>query len=375
MILVISCVAAFFLAYANGANDNFKGVATLYGSGTATYRTALLWATFTTAIGSVLALIFAHGLLATFSGKGLVPDAVVAMKSFALAVVFAAAGTVMLATRLGFPISTTHALTGALVGAGLLASPEGVHFGKLGSAFFAPLLLSPLIALLLSMTLYPALRFFRVRTGVQKETCLCVGTEVVGVVPPGMEKGQALALYAAEIPAASVGTAPYCVDKYRGAVLAVDAGGTLDKFHFLSGGLVCGARALNDTPKIAALLLLGAAISPSIAIAGVALVMCLGGLANARRIAEMLSHKVTTMSPGQGFTANFVTSVLVLSASKLGLPVSTTHVSCGSLFGIGVISGHAQWKSIAAILVAWVTTLPVAALLGAGFFTALKNFL
>ena len=57
----------------------------------------------------------------------------------------AAAATVMLATRIGIPISTTHALTGALMGAGWLASPEGVDLARLGSNFFAPLLISPFL--------------------------------------------------------------------------------------------------------------------------------------------------------------------------------------------------------------------------------------
>ena len=64
----------------------------------------------------------------------MVPDSIVTLKSFSLAVVLAAAATVMLATRIGIPISTTHALTGALMGAGWLASPEGVNLARLGSS-------------------------------------------------------------------------------------------------------------------------------------------------------------------------------------------------------------------------------------------------
>ena len=67
---------ALFLAWSNGSNDNFKGVATIYGSGTASYRTALAWATATTLAGSLLTLLLAASLIKTFSAKGLVPDAV-----------------------------------------------------------------------------------------------------------------------------------------------------------------------------------------------------------------------------------------------------------------------------------------------------------
>src|SRR4026208_2386170 len=102
-------LAVLFLAYANGANDNFKGVATLFGSGTATYRTALLWATGTTLAGSLCALLLAQAWIGAFKGRGLVPDAVTTQGRFLLSVSLAAASTVLLATRLGMPVSTTHA--------------------------------------------------------------------------------------------------------------------------------------------------------------------------------------------------------------------------------------------------------------------------
>jgi PiT family inorganic phosphate transporter len=69
----------------------------------------------------------------------------------------------------------------------------------------------------------------------------------------------------------------------------------------------------------------------------VAVVMAVGGLINARRVAETMSHKITEINRGQGFSANIATALMVISASQFGLPVSTTHVSVGSLFGIGII--------------------------------------
>ncbi len=114
-------LATCFLAYSNGSNDNFKGVATLFGSGVTDYRKALWWATITTFAGSVCSVFLADALIANFSGKGLVPDFVAGTPDFLTAVALGAGCTVMLASRLGFPISTTHALIGALVGAGVMA--------------------------------------------------------------------------------------------------------------------------------------------------------------------------------------------------------------------------------------------------------------
>ena len=70
-------LGVLLLAYSNGANDNFKGVATLFGSATTKYRTALAWGTGTTLAGSLAALLLAERLIHVFSGAGLVPDSLV----------------------------------------------------------------------------------------------------------------------------------------------------------------------------------------------------------------------------------------------------------------------------------------------------------
>ena len=87
-ILIILFLATCFLAYSNGANDNFKGVATLFGSRTINYKGAIWLATVTTFAGSVGSIFFAQTLVKTFSGKGLVPDAVSISPEFLTAVAF-----------------------------------------------------------------------------------------------------------------------------------------------------------------------------------------------------------------------------------------------------------------------------------------------
>src|ERR1700693_6135138 len=106
-LLCLIVVAVLFLAYSNGANDNFKGVATLFGSGTCTYRQALVWATVTTLAGSLLALYLAGRLVDSFKGKGLFPDEVTRQPAFVLAVSLGAALTVLLATWTGLPVTSS----------------------------------------------------------------------------------------------------------------------------------------------------------------------------------------------------------------------------------------------------------------------------
>ena len=117
--LLLILGATLFVAYANGANDNFKGVATLFGSGTTDYRKALAWATVTTMAGSLSAIFFATKLIQTFSGKGLLPDAWIANPVFMASVILGAGLTVFFAAKMGISISTTHGLVGALLGSGL----------------------------------------------------------------------------------------------------------------------------------------------------------------------------------------------------------------------------------------------------------------
>src|SRR5207247_5071564 len=120
MTLALLFLATCFLAYSNGANDNFKGVASLFGSTTCNYRTAISWATITTFAGSIMSIFLAQTLLRKFSAKGIVPDHFVGSEYFLLAVAIGAGLTVIIATLTCFPISTTHALTGAISDYGLV---------------------------------------------------------------------------------------------------------------------------------------------------------------------------------------------------------------------------------------------------------------
>ncbi len=271
MLLWLLIAAVLLLAYGNGANDNFKGVATLYGSGTTSYRRALAWATAATLVGSMLALLLASGLVDAFKGKGLVPDVVTLDPVFLLAVSLGAASTVLLATLIGLPVSTTHALIGGLAGAGLVATVGQIAWPALLKAFLLPVLVSPLLSVLLTLGLYPLLHRLRRRLGVERNSCLCVG----GRDEPVRIAADGTMAFARTGMAIEAGRAPECVQRYQGRVLGWEAGRMLDGLHFLSGGAVCLARELNDTPKIVALL-------PGCAGRGAALRLGAGGRGDGR---------------------------------------------------------------------------------------------
>ena len=374
MTMVLLFITVCFLAFSNGANDNFKGVASLYGSGAASYRIALTWATVTTLAGSVCALFLAQTLLIKFSGKGLAPDELTQSIPFITAVAAGSGLTVILATRLGFPVSTTHALLGALTGSTLVATGS-IQFAALGTNFIMPLLLSPVVALLLAIVIYTGFRQIRQRSATSNLLCLCIENKTEMNASCFVDNSGTLTIDKSATHSLSLDSQKACASRYAGVIFGIDLQRVMDALHFFSAGAVCFARGLNDTPKITALMLLAPGFSLQWKIVLIALTMALGGLLNARRVAETMSHKITTISHGQGLSANLTTAFLVIFASKLGLSVSTTHVSVGALFGIGLTTKRANTKMIATILLSWLLTLPCAALCAAGLYAAIGNYM
>ncbi len=356
---------AMFLAFVNGANDNMKGVATLYGSGALGYRACLLLATVSTAAGSLASLLLAGALAKAFSAKGLVPDAFLTPEYLA-AVALGASATVLVATRLGLPVSTTHALVGALGGAAAVAAGSALDLSVLGGVFVLPLAAGPLLGVGLALLLIHFGARMARRTGLTPAACVCV--EQAEALPAA---GGAFALRDARL-ALVVDHRAECARRREVRVLGFELDRAMDLGHLASATLVGFARGLNDTPKILGLIAGARVLSPAMGTLALTAAMALGGWIAARRVAETLAKKLTPMSPSEGLAANVATSLLVASASQLGLPVSTTHVSTGGIFGIGAASGELRWRMAGEVALAWVATLPLAAGLGGVMMWALR---
>lgn len=309
MFLISLFLSTLFLAYSNGANDNFKGVATLFGSRTTSYQTAILWSTIITFAGGVTAILFASTLVKNFSGKGILPDAIANAPEFHVAVAIASGLTVLIAALTGFPISTTHSLIGAIFGAGLVARGMQVNFAALGNLFFLPLLLSPIIAIALGIGIYSLFEYISYKFN--------------------LEANQKM----------------------------------IDACHFISSGIVCFTRGLNDTPKIVSLISIIDYFSIQGGMITVAMAIALGGLLNSQKIAETMSEKITSMNSTQGLSANLVTGILAIAATQLGLPVSTTQVSVSSIFGVGLMGKKVNFRVFYQILFSWLFTLPIATII------------
>ena len=363
---IVAFVLLLALAFANGANDVSKAIATLVGSGVTGYRTAILWGTVWTVLGAVLSGVIATAMVKTFS-QGLLAPGVSASPNLVVAVLVGAMLWVLVASRTGLPVSTTHALTGAIVGAGLLAfGREGLLWEGIGKKIVLPLILSPLLALTLSLLLHPLMRRLASRW---EGSCLCMMPAARALVVIDGQ-GATRTLFQTTTLGRPVMAIPTQCD--RAGLNGLTVG--LDSIPWCSSGLASLARGTNDAPKIAAMLLLGSAIAswPSVAAQsaatmGIAVAMGLGSYLGGLRVTTVLAEKVTQMNHSEGLSANLTASSLVFVSALMGLPVSTTHVSSSAIIGIGLLKGvHAvRWTTVRDMVLAWVGTLPASALLSA----------
>ena len=376
--LLIALVLTAGLAYANGANDLSKGISTLVGSGVTNYNRATLWGTVWTFVGSLLAVFVSTALVKTFT-SGVLADSSGTMihgSALAYAVLVSSVAWVLFATRTGLPVSTTHAITGALCGAGVAAmGSQGILWDSVLTKIALPLAVSPLIALALAYLVTPAVRWSLERW---KGHCVCMFPVQSGLLT--MQPDGALRMTQAQTGVVTAVDDPSCDAGGEARVLAFRMGP--DTFHWLTSGLTSLARGLNDTPKIVALmagyLMLSGTTGSSclettfLVVAGA---MTIGAYLSSRKVTAVLAENVTRMDHLDGFAANLTTSLLVTVAARFGLPVSTTHVSSGAIMGMGFRRGFRQinWKTVAGIIGAWIITLPVCALVAALVYRLLSQ--
>lgn len=354
MVAVTLLALTLVLAFANGANDVSKGIATLVGSGVSNYRGAVIWGTLCSTAGAVAAAFASQALVATFSGKGILVQREIS-STFLLSTAIGAIGWLIVATRTGLPVSTTHSIAGALAGTAVMeAGMHGVIWKALAAKIALPLVASPLMALILVLIVLPLLRPLVARFD---SYCLCVEqTSAVAVTPEGFALRE-------EIPAVVTGSSESCST----AVARVSA---IDSLHWLSSGTTSFFRGLNDAPKILALGVAAAltiGIGPQPLYVLLAAAMGAGSLMAGFRVTRTLAEKVTPITAANGFAANAVTSLLVGLASRFALPVSTTHVASGAIVGAGLSTDRraVRWKTVTEMLGAWLITLPVSALIAA----------
>jgi PiT family inorganic phosphate transporter len=349
--IFIVAVAAV-LAFANGANDVSKGVATLAGSGRASYRSAIAWGALWTFVGGAASVVISVGLVTAFTSAIVGPD-VLSMSSFPLAVALGAAAWVIFASVTGLPVSTTHALAGAIVGVALMAGGTGaVRWWVLLSSIAAPLALSPLVSALIGYGMHAVAERL-------SPACVCVEDDIHA--------------YAAHADGTITGVLlPQIVTSSTGCSTAATGRRFMPAgaLHWGAAAALSFARGVNDNAKLAAIAALGLSASGAplwVAFAVTAAAMTIGSCAAGLRVTRTLGERVVHMDQDTGLAAVLVAAALVMTASFYALPVSTTHVSTGAIVGAGARQGNGavEWRHVGSLAIAWVGTLPIAAGLAA----------
>jgi PiT family inorganic phosphate transporter len=311
---------ALLFDFLNGLHDAANSIATIVSTRVLRPRYAVAWAAFF----NFVAFLFFGLHVARTIGTGIVAADVVDPR-----VVFGALmGAIVwnVATwRLGIPSSSSHALIGGLVGAGVAKAGGGAIVWAGLTKTGAAIVLSPLTGFLLALLLVLAVSWTFVRS----------------------------------------------------TPLAVDT--TFRTLQFVSAALYSLGHGGNDAQKtmgiIAVLLysqgLLGAEFHvPFWVVLACQAAMALGTLFGGWRIVRTMGSRITRLTPVQGFCAETGGAATLFMATGLGVPVSTTHTITGAIVGVGAARkvSAVRWNVASGIVVAWVVTLPAAALVAAVFY-------
>ncbi|MEV4603562.1 inorganic phosphate transporter [Amycolatopsis sp. NPDC049253] len=317
LIVLVVIVAALAFDFTNGFHDTANAMATSIATGALKPRIAVAISAVLNLVGAFLSIEVAK----TISG-GIVDDTKVTP-----VVIFAGlVGAIIwnLVTWLvGLPSSSSHALFGGLIGATWIASgADAVHFGKVVEKVLIPAVASPIVAGIVSLV--GTFLTYRI-TEKAKE----------GMVGKGFKTGQVLS---ASLVSLAHGTND--AQKTMGVItLTLIAGGTL---------------APGSNPPLWVIGACGLAIAAG---------TYLGGW----RIIQTMGKKLTEIQTPQGFAAETSSAAVILASSHLGFALSTTHVTSGGIIGSGLGRKLAEvrWGVAGKMVIAWVLTLPAAAIVGA----------
>jgi PiT family inorganic phosphate transporter len=319
-LLVFLIVVALAFDFLNGLHDAANSIATIVSTRVLRASHAVIWAAFF----NFIAFLFFGLHVAKTVGSGIISPDIVSDAVIFGALMGAIAWN-LLTWWAGIPSSSSHALIGGLVGAGMAkAGPDSIIAAgliKTGSAIFV----SPTVGFLLALLLVLIVSWIFVRR------------------------------------------TPFAVDSF------------FRKAQFVSAALYSLGHGGNDAQKtmgIIAVLLYAHGMSgtefnvPLWVVISCQAAMGLGTLFGGWRIVHTMGSKITRLTPQQGFCAETGGAITLFMATYLGVPVSTTHTITGAIVGVGAArrASAVRWGVARSIVIAWVITMPMAGLLGALFY-------
>ena len=407
--IAIAVMFGLFMTWGIGANDVANALGTSVGSGAITVRTAILIA----AVFEFLGAAIAGGHVTKTIRKDIIdPTSIVNNPEILvfgmMAALLAAATWLTIASFKGWPVSTTHAIVGALVGFGAVGiGIDAINWGKIGQ-IAASWVISPVLGGLMAFALMMSIQRLILNTEKPFESAMRwapVYAFLVGFVMAlvTLFKGLKhlkldLSIPTSFLVAALIGLVVALIGRYAISRVKIDE--LADRtFHFASVEKIfaplmiftaCAmafAHGSNDVANgigplaaVFALVRSGGDLAQSSPLPIWVLVLGGGGIVlglatYGYRVMQTIGTKITELTPSSGFCATMAAAATVVLASRTAMPVSTTHIAVGAVMGVGLARGFAalDLRVIASIGVSWVVTLPAGGVLAALFYFILKS--
>ncbi len=359
-VLVIGVVVLLALIFelTNGWNDAANAIATVVSTKVLSPRAAVILS----ASFNVLGALLSTKVAATISG--MVNASMISPSAVAAAMI---AGSVWNAamTRLGMPISASHALLGSVTGAAVAAAGTGALKWSAIMKAVHGLWSSPLIGLVIAAALaFPLLKL------VPRLRLPLAGLMIV-----------VLAYFYK--PWLAVAALVFVVGLFiYMSRTKHDEDSYWRKFQLVSASLMSLAHGTNDAQKVMGVITMAlvagqflpeGAAPPLWVVLACAATMGIGTYMGGWEVIKTLGHKLTDLKPIHGFAAETAAAAVLSTTAHLGIPVSTTHTITGSILGVGVAKGDVNWGVASKIVVAWVFTIPVTFAIGYGLGTGITS--
>lgn len=407
--LILAGIFGLFMAWGIGANDVANAMATSVGSKALTIKQAI----FVAAIFEFAGAVLAGGQVTKTIRKGIVDADVISgspdlLLYGMLASLLAAGLWLLIASRNGWPVSTTHSIVGAIVGFAMVGiGMEAVKWDKIGF-IVASWVISPALAGTFAFLLFKSVQILILNTDNPLKYAkryvpfyiflagfmIALVTMVKGLKHVGLELSTAQSYgYAVLAGLVVMGLGTIAIQRIKTDPKADK------KFHYTNVERVfgilmivtaCGMAFAHGSNDVAN------AIGPVAAVVGIVgsggeiaaksslpiWVLVLGGVGivlglamYGRKVIATVGHHITELTPSRGFAAELAAATTVVLASGTGIPVSTTHTLVGAVLGVGLARGMAALNLtvIRNIFMSWVITLPAGALLSIMFFFMLKG--
>jgi len=405
--ITLAVVFGIYMTWGVGANDVANAMGTSVGSGAISVKTAIVIAAVFEFGGAVLAGGHVTGTIR----KGIIDPAFVPSPEILvygmLASLLAAGIWLMVASYFGWPVSTTHTIVGALIGFGAVGlGVEAVQWAKVGG-ILASWIISPVIGATIAFMLTMSVRKLILDTDTPFENAkrwgpmyiffMGVLISLVTIFKGLKHLDVDLTAWQSTMLAIAIGVGVALVGKVLIDRVEVDLEAERD-FHYASVEKVfaplcvftaCSmafAHGSNDVANGIGPLAAVVSIVPSgeilqksevpiwiLFVGGGGIV--LGLTTMGYRVMRTIGTRITELTPSRGFCAELAAAGTVVVASRLGLPVSTTHIIVGSVLGVGLARGIAaiDLRVVVGIVTSWIVTLPIGAGLSVLFFFVFKG--